>query len=83
MIDQSRAREIAAGWISPSWRDENLTAFATGHPRWTADGLADEVARELSYVLGNPERFEDPIECRDELRLLLEWVRVNGEHAEH
>lgn len=80
MISTNRAREIAAGWISPSPRDRNLTAFATGHPKWTASGLESEVARELSNVLGNPESFDDPIGCRDELRLLLEWARTPDAH---
>jgi hypothetical protein len=81
MIDKDKARAIAAGWISSAARDANMTAFATGHPKWTAEGLADEVSRNLSDVLGHPERYDYPVQCRKELRRLLEWARSPEEHT--
>lgn len=76
MISTDRAREIARGWHSPSPADHNITALSHGvDDQWTAEGLESEVVRELSNVLDNPESFDDPIECRDELRLLLEFAR--------
>jgi len=74
MISTAKAREIAAGWISPSPRDVNLTAFATGHPRWTSEGLADEVRREFAKVVTRPQNYDNATECQRELRELLEYA---------
>lgn len=81
MIDTSQAREIASHWHSPSPHDHNITALSHGvDDQWTASGLTSEVARELSSVLSKPESYDDPIACRDELRLLLEWARSPEVH---
>jgi hypothetical protein len=74
MIDIKRARSIAAGWISPGATD--LTAFATGHPRWTVEGLISDVEEEMRLVRVTPEHFEDPAQCTRELNDLLAFARA-------
>jgi hypothetical protein len=73
-MEKTEARSIAAGWISPSPLDRNLTAFATGHPRWTAPGLVDEVERNIADVERHPQSYDDPAQCLDELRALRDWA---------
>lgn len=73
MLNVSQARSIAAGWIAPNRM--GMTAFATGHSAWTPETLADDVVTELNDVLARPQSYEDPIECRTELRQLLEFAR--------
>jgi hypothetical protein len=70
----TEARSIAAGWISPSPHDANLTAFATGHPRWTAEGLADEVQRNIDDVRAHPKSYDDVGACLCELKQLRDWA---------
>lgn len=77
----SEARSIAAGWISPGPGSVNLTAFATGHPRWSFDGLIDEIQRELGDVVKNPQHFDDAAQCRRELRDLLHWAERRPDGA--
>jgi hypothetical protein len=74
IINETRARSIAAGWISPSPHDANLTAFATGHPRWTAQGLLSEVTRNIIAVRRSPMHYDDADECLRELRQLRDWA---------
>lgn len=78
MISMSEARAIAAGWISPSPHDVNLTAFATGHPRWTFDGLLSEVTRNIIDVRRSPMHYDDAEECLTELRALRDWADKRG-----
>lgn len=73
-MTKTEAQSIAAGWISPSPRDANLTAFATGHPNWIASELVDEVERNIADVERNPQHYNDPAQCATELRDLLDWV---------
>jgi hypothetical protein len=73
MITTSEARAIAAGWISPGATD--LTAFATGHPRWTVEGLVSDVEEEMRLVRVRPAYFDDPAQCTRELAQLLEFAR--------
>lgn len=73
-IHKDEARAIAAGWISPSPRDANLTAFATGHPRWSRSGLLDEVERNIDDVRAHPKNYDDVGACLCELKQLRDWV---------
>lgn len=73
MLSVKEARSIAYGWIAPNRM--GMTAFATGHPAWTPETLADDVVTELNAVLDRPQNFDDPIGCRTELRQLLEFAR--------
>jgi len=67
-LTESEARKIAAGFISPSHRDKNLTAFATGHPAWNRDDLLAEITREYTYG-------QYDTEAHTELRSLAEYVK--------
>jgi len=47
-IDITEARRITAGWISPS--NPDITAFATGHPDWDAEGLIAELRSVIDFI---------------------------------
>jgi hypothetical protein len=79
MITKAEARTIAAGWISPSPYDKNLTAFATGSRRWSVDGLASEVQRNIIEVRRSPKHYDDSDQSLKELRDLREWVETQAQ----
>ncbi len=64
MIDEARAREIAAEWHSPSPHSDQISRLSHGMPVTDWPRLHDQVARE---VMEAPE----PI---DRLYELLEWI---------